>query len=369
MAKAYYANTHPSIGNYFMLTTGQIITNDDGYTGTVTVDNVVRELLAAGKTWKEYSEALPHQGYYGGDTGEYAERHNPLSYMSDVRNDPTQQQNLVPFTQLATDIANHTLPNYGFIVPDLLDDAHDGTLAQADAWLQTNIAPLLASPDFNTPGGGLLIITFDESEDSDTEFGGGHVVWVAVGPERQPRISAERFAHSGKGVPTPEHSAASCSNWLASPFSRSLSNRAGYDGVFRGRPWSVLAPMQLILLDRLVQPRLRLRIAYVNAVHDSYHYSQPNEPSKSLTRHRRPRTLFRVRHDYERPCGMDATFPRKRTRAAMAAESSCPRRFRGYGPVGRAPDGCGLPGLRLGGLRPAELQTLGLSDGARHSQR
>lgn len=183
VAKGYFANAHPSIGNYFMLTTGQIITNDDGYSGTVTVDNVVRELLAAGKTWKEYSEALPHQGYYGGDTGEYAERHNPLSYMSDVRNDQNQQQNLVPFTQLATDIANHALPNYAFIVPDLLNDAHDGTLAQADAWLQTNIAPLLASPDFNTPGGGLLIITFDESEDSDGSFGGGHVVWVAVGPD------------------------------------------------------------------------------------------------------------------------------------------------------------------------------------------
>ena len=180
---AYYADTHPSIGNYFMLTTGQIITNNDGYSGTVTVDNVVRELLAAGKTWKEYSESIPYQGYYGGDQGEYAERHNPLSYMSDVRNDPQQQQNLVPFTQLATDIANHALPNYGFIVPNLLHDAHDGTLAQADAWLQANIAPLLASPDFNTPGGGLLIIAFDESETSDNQFGGGQVAWVAVGPD------------------------------------------------------------------------------------------------------------------------------------------------------------------------------------------
>jgi len=182
VAQGYYADTHPSIGNYFMLTTGQIITNNDGYTQTVTVDNVVRELLAAGKTWKEYSESIPYQGYDGGDTGEYAERHNPLSYMSDVRNSPSQLQNLVPFTQLATDITNHALPNYGFIVPNLLDDAHDGTLAMADAWLQTNIPPLLASPDFNTSGGGMLIITFDESEDSDGEYGGGHVVWVAIGP-------------------------------------------------------------------------------------------------------------------------------------------------------------------------------------------
>jgi hypothetical protein len=57
-----------------------------------------------------------------------------------------------------------------------------GTLAQADAWLQANIAPLLASPDFNTPSGGLLIIAFDESDGSDNQFGGGHVAWVAVGP-------------------------------------------------------------------------------------------------------------------------------------------------------------------------------------------
>jgi len=79
-AYGYFGDTHPSIGNYFMLTTGQIITNNDGYGGTVSVDNVVRELLAAGKTWKEYSESIPFVGYTGGDSGLYAERHNPCSY-------------------------------------------------------------------------------------------------------------------------------------------------------------------------------------------------------------------------------------------------------------------------------------------------
>src|SRR6476659_9339688 len=56
LATNYYANTHPSIGNYFMLTTGQIITNNDGYTGTVTTDNLVRHLISDGKTWKSYAE-------------------------------------------------------------------------------------------------------------------------------------------------------------------------------------------------------------------------------------------------------------------------------------------------------------------------
>src|SRR5689334_10490888 len=79
VAGGYYANTHPSIGNYFMLTTGQIITNNDSYNQEVKVDNVVRDLIAAGKTWKEYSESIPFVGYTGGDSGLYAERHNPCS--------------------------------------------------------------------------------------------------------------------------------------------------------------------------------------------------------------------------------------------------------------------------------------------------
>ena len=63
--------THPSIGNYFELTAGKIIANDDAYKTTVTADNIVRHLLTAGKTWKEYTEGLPSVGYTGGDTGKY----------------------------------------------------------------------------------------------------------------------------------------------------------------------------------------------------------------------------------------------------------------------------------------------------------
>ena len=65
LATQYFANTHPSIGNYFMLTTGQLVTNDDGFTGTVGVDNIVRDLIAAGKTWKSYAESIPSTGYIG----------------------------------------------------------------------------------------------------------------------------------------------------------------------------------------------------------------------------------------------------------------------------------------------------------------
>lgn len=180
LATQYYANTHPSIGNYFMMTTGQILTNDDSFCSTISNDNIVRHLLTAGKTWKSYAESLPYAGYTGCGSGEYAKKHNPLAFFSDVANS-SEKSNLVPATQLAKDIANDSLPNFGFIVPNLLDDAHDGTLQQADAWLKTNIAPLLASPTFQKDG--LLIIVFDEAADSDTAHGGGHIAAVAIGPK------------------------------------------------------------------------------------------------------------------------------------------------------------------------------------------
>ena|ERR1035437_2217608 len=55
----YYANAHYSISNYMMMTTGQIATTNDNYTGTISVDNIARELLLSGKTWKSYAESLP----------------------------------------------------------------------------------------------------------------------------------------------------------------------------------------------------------------------------------------------------------------------------------------------------------------------
>ena len=184
LATQYYANTHPSIGNYFMMTSGQIITNNDSFCSTLTQDNIVRHLMTAGKTWKSYAESLPSVGYTGCSGYPYARKHNPLSYFSDVANSSSEKLNLVPFTQFASDMKNGTLPNYSFIVPNLLNDAHDGTLSQADTWLKNNIGPLLASSLFQKDG--ILVIVFDESVDTDTAEGGGHVAAVVIGPKVKP---------------------------------------------------------------------------------------------------------------------------------------------------------------------------------------
>jgi acid phosphatase len=193
MATKYYANTHPSIGNYFELATGQVLTNDDGSSTIQTAGNIVRELLKAGKTWKSYAEDLPSVGYLGGDVGNYARKHNVFALLSDVANSSTQAQNLVPFSQFATDLKNGTLPNFSNVVPNLCNDAHDCSLGTADSWLKSNIAPLLASSTFQQDG--VLIVTFDESG-SDNTNGGGKVMWVVVSPQaKHGYVSTTLYQH------------------------------------------------------------------------------------------------------------------------------------------------------------------------------
>lgn len=204
----YFSDTHPSIDNYFNMTTGQAEAGDnDAFTGVVTDDNVVRELAAAQKTWKVYAEGVPSVGYLGPDyppnatAGLYLRQHNPFAYFSDTNTNPAQAANIVPFTQFATDLAAGSLPNYAFIVPNSLDDGHDcpqggqscppaQRIADSDSWLRTNLSPLLSNPAFQQNG--LLIITYDEAEESDTSFGasptggGGHILTVLLGAHVKP---------------------------------------------------------------------------------------------------------------------------------------------------------------------------------------
>ena len=191
LATQYYANTHPSIGNYFMLTTGQIVTTNDSFTGTVSDDNIVRELVTAGKTWKSYAEDLPSVGYTGGDAYPYAKRHNILAYFSDVVNSSSEVNNLVPFSQFASDVSSGQLPNFSFVVPNLLNDAHDGILPMADLWLQQNMPTLLSSSTFQKDG--LLIILFDEAGGNDSTHGGGHVAAVIVSPQAKSGFQSTTF--------------------------------------------------------------------------------------------------------------------------------------------------------------------------------
>ena len=103
------------------------------------------------------------------------------------------------------------------------NDAHDGGtacgLSTADAWLNTNIAPLLNTNMFQPGGDGVLIIVFDEG--TDKANGGGQVEWVIVGPQiKQGYRSTTFYQHQdtlrlmleGLGVTTFPQGAATASD-------------------------------------------------------------------------------------------------------------------------------------------------------------
>ena len=204
LATAYFADAHPSIPNYFMLTTGNLETLDDSFTGVITDDNLVRALTGAGKTWKAYIESLPSTGYTGPSVGTYLKRHNPFSYLNDVVNSPAQMANMVSLSQFPADLAAGNLANFVYLLPDSQHDAHDCPggapgcddnikLAAADNWLRTNIDPLIKSPKF---GNSVLVITWDEAQLTDVTEGGGQVATVLIGPHVRPAFrSNTNFQH------------------------------------------------------------------------------------------------------------------------------------------------------------------------------
>ena len=193
LATNYFANTHPSIGNYFELTAGNTVTNDLFFTGQVDAANIASEMCAAGIDWKGYFENIPSVGYLGDRAVPYAKTHNPFAYFTSVIHSDEQKNRLVPFEQLAADMQAGTLPQFIYLMGNQFHNMHDCEgvtdqaqcpnndvrIAQGDAWLQQVIPPLLNDPNFAKNG--ILLVTWDESVDTDLRNTGGHIVTFMLG--------------------------------------------------------------------------------------------------------------------------------------------------------------------------------------------
>ena len=195
----YYGTGHVSLDNYIAMVSGQPLnplTASD--CAAVSLWTCVQpqaalaggrhlgdQLDTAGLSWKSYQDGTStpcfHGPYVAGDTSpdpyqgnsttgakNYADRHNPFLYFPNVIGDPARcAAHQRPYTELAGDLAADALPAFSFITPDTCHDGHDspcagattGGLAAADAWLQTELPPLLT---YLASHNGLLIINFDE---------------------------------------------------------------------------------------------------------------------------------------------------------------------------------------------------------------
>jgi acid phosphatase len=150
LATQFYSDQHSSLPALMWFVAGAVVEpNNDTVSCGHTADNVVRELLKQGYTWRTYQSNLPFagfQGLYSGTTDVYYRRHNPLIDFMDACPGTGQDMNSVPYTQMATDFAQGQTVNYAYITPAGDEDAHDGTLQAADQWLQANLPAILARP-------------------------------------------------------------------------------------------------------------------------------------------------------------------------------------------------------------------------------
>ena len=195
IATNYYSDESGSMLDYLWLSSGsgELAFGCGGWgcAKTITSDNIFRELDKRGLSWKVYADSLPYVGYMGVESGNYVKRHNPAPWYSDVANHPPEQENMVPFSEFAKDLANQKLPSYSLIIPNLMHDAHNGTLAMADAWLKQYIRPVLDSPYFKPGGSAVMFITFDNGNGDQQ----GQVFTAVIGPNVIRGIKVDKEFH------------------------------------------------------------------------------------------------------------------------------------------------------------------------------
>jgi phosphatidylinositol-3-phosphatase len=164
-----YAITHPSEPNYLALFSGSTHgVTDDSCPHTFAGWNLGAQLIAHHRTFVGYAQSLPNAGSPVCTSGEYARKHAPWVNFADL---PAKRTNR-PFTAFPRDYAH--LPTVSFVVPNLDNDMHDGTIAQADTWLRTNLGGYARWAGRHHS---LLIVTWDEDDGSS----GNHIPTIIVG--------------------------------------------------------------------------------------------------------------------------------------------------------------------------------------------
>jgi acid phosphatase len=120
--------------------------------------NLGEGLISARRSFRAYSEDLPAIGSTVHRAGLYARKHAPWVSFSNVPDSTNARW--VDFPASYND-----LPTVSFVIPNLIDDMHDGripgSIAAGDAWLKKNLDGYrLWAKDHNS----LLIVTFDEND-------------------------------------------------------------------------------------------------------------------------------------------------------------------------------------------------------------
>lgn len=190
LATNFTAEAHPSLPNYIAMTSGstQGITDDSGPSShQLGVANIFQQL---GTGWRALEDAMP-ANCASSDSGNYAVRHNPAVYYTNLAG--TCQAQDVPLGDPPDISARFT-----FVTPSVCNDMHSNScpgngdvIKQGDVWLGQWLPKFESRPEY-AAGHTVIFITFDENSYS----GVNHVATIVVSPST-PRgyQNAGAFSH------------------------------------------------------------------------------------------------------------------------------------------------------------------------------
>ena len=184
----HYAVTHPSLPNYIAMVSGDTFEIDrnceDCFINAPSLPDLIE---TSGRTWKTYQEDMPRPCFVG-SWGDYAQKHNPFMYFDPIRLDAARcERSVRPLTDLYSDLAADSLPNFVFITPNLCNSAHDCWLDITDEWLGLQMQALLDYFSANSQSF-LIILTWDEGDSNASCCGlpqkaGGRIATVLISPQ------------------------------------------------------------------------------------------------------------------------------------------------------------------------------------------
>ena len=159
-----FAITHPSEPNYLALFAGDTfgLASDACPVDRGAAPNLGSKLLASGHTFTGYSEDLPSVGSTTCGSGKYARKHAPWVNFTNV---PAADS--VPFSSFPPRSDYASLPTVAFVIPNLDDDMHDGSVAQGDAWLNNHLSAYATWAKANNS---LLVVTWDEDDNENNQI-------------------------------------------------------------------------------------------------------------------------------------------------------------------------------------------------------
>ncbi|THH26371.1 hypothetical protein EUX98_g7812 [Antrodiella citrinella] len=176
-----YALTHPSEPNYAASVGGDFwgMGDDDFYSIPSNISTVFDLLEAKNISWASYQENMPTDGfqeynytqpnYLNSSAPPYTywvRKHNPPVLYGSVSTVPERLTKIRNFNDFAVDVNASAIPQWNFITPNMVNDAHDTDIDFASDWLESWLVPLLSNPNFND-NKTLILLTFDENESYD----------------------------------------------------------------------------------------------------------------------------------------------------------------------------------------------------------